>query len=176
MKLLEWEHPMRDQNEENFRQSMRRLAATVCVISCQNDGVRHGITVTSVTSLCFSPLSILVCINQRASVLAPLQKEQRYCINVLQASQVEISRRFSGGVPSEERFLDGNWEIEDGIPYLADAQANLFCEIDTAYGYSTHDIIIGRVARSRFAAKVAPLIYQDGIYAVGAPIPLSHAA
>ena len=167
---------MRDQNEENFRQSMRRLAATVCVISCQNEGIRHGITVTSVTSLCFSPLSILVCINQKASVLAPLHKEKRYCINLLQASQVEISRRFSGGVPAEERFRDGNWELEGGIPYLADAQANLFCEIDRAYSYSTHDIIIGRVSNSRFAAEVSPLIYQDGLYAIGAPIPLSNAA
>lgn len=167
---------MRDQDEENFRQSMRRLAATVCVISCQYEGVRHGITVTSVTSLCFSPLSILACINRKASILLPLQEVRRYCVNLLHASQVDISRRFSGGVPSSERFRDGRWEMEEGIPYLADAQANLFCEIDQAYGYSTHEIIVGRVYTSRFTDDVSPLIYRDGLYAVSSPIPLSTAA
>lgn len=167
---------MLDQNEENFRQSMRRLAATVCVISCQNEGVRYGITVTSVTSLCFSPLSILACINQKASIIGPLRKESRYCINLLQASQVDISKRFSGGVPADERFLVGNWAMKGDVPYLADAQANLFCEIDQAYSYSTHSIIIGCVTASRFATEVAPLIYQDGNYAVSAPIALQDAA
>ena len=161
---------MRDQDEDDFRQSMRRLAATVCVISCQHEGVRFGITVTSVTSLCFSPLSILACINQNASISAPLHAAGRYCINLLQSSQVNISKRFSGGVPASERFLAGNWQSKEGVPYLADAQANLFCEIDQAYRYSTHDIVIGRVLSSRFAAEVMPLIYQDGNFAVGAPI------
>ncbi|RFB76544.1 flavin reductase family protein [Methylovirgula sp. 4M-Z18] len=167
---------MLDQNQEDFRQSMRRLAATVCVISCQNEGVRYGITVTSVTSLCFSPLSILACINQKASISDPLRKERRYCINLLQASQVDISKRFSGGVPAEERFLVGNWALRNGMPYLSDAQANLFCEVDHAYCYSTHDIIVGRVIASRFASQVAPLIYQDGAYAVGAPLAFQSAA
>lgn len=167
---------MSDENVENFRQSMRRLAATVCVITCQSSGVRYGITVTSVTSLCFSPLSILACINKKASILTPLRAEGRYCINLLRAGQVDISKHFSGAVPAHERFSVGDWASQDGITYLADAQANLFCEIDQAHGYSTHDIIIGRVIRSRFTPEVAPLIYQDGNYAVGAPIPLQSAA
>ncbi|MCX8997461.1 flavin reductase family protein [Rhizobiaceae bacterium BDR2-2] len=167
---------MRDQDEEDFRQSMRRLAATVCVISCQHQGVRYGMTVTSVTSLCFSPLSILACINRKASIIAPLRREGHYCINVLKTSQADISRRFSGTVPADERFLTGDWALRDGMPYLSDAQANLFCEIDRAFGYATHDIVIGRVTASLFAAEVAPLIYRDGDYAASAPIALQDAA
>ena len=116
------------------------------------------------------------CINQKASLIDPLRRERRYCINVLQASQVDISKRFSGAVPANERFLAGDWALEDGVPYLADAQANLFCEIDESYGYATHEIIIGRVKSSRFASEVAPLIYQDGRYAISAPIAFQDAA
>lgn len=168
---------MHDQDLENFRQSMRRLAATVCIISCQQDGVRYGITVTSVTSLCMEPLSILACINQSASIRPHLRGVGRYCVNLLRQNQVDISKRFSGAVPADERFLLGDWRAsEDGVPYLADAQANIFCEIDQAFSYSTHDIIVGRVQSSRFNTEVAPLIYQDGKYAAGAPLALPAAA
>ncbi|EJK88143.1 MULTISPECIES: flavin reductase family protein [Rhizobium] len=168
---------MSDQHEENFRQSMRRLAATVCVISCRHEGVRFGITVTSVTSLCFKPLSILACINNGTSIIHPLLAEGRYCINVLQKSQVEISKRFSGGVPPSERFLVGGWaEDAQGIPYLPDAQANLFCEVDQTVAYSTHQIVIGRAIASGFAERVDPLIYQNGGYVACAPLLLNDAA
>jgi flavin reductase (DIM6/NTAB) family NADH-FMN oxidoreductase RutF len=165
------------QDLENFRQSMRRLAATVCIISCQRDGVRYGITVTSVTSLCMEPQSILSCINQSASIRPHIRDVGRYCVNLLTQRQADISKRFSGGVPASERFLEGNWCVsDDGIPYLADAQANIFCEIDEAFAYATHDILVGRVISSRFNTEIAPLLYQDGKYAVGAPLDLSAAA
>lgn len=162
---------MSEQHDENFRQSMRRLAATVCLVSCQHQGARFGITVTSVTSLCFKPLSILVCINSGTSIIAPLLAEGHYCINLLQKSQVELSKRFSGGVPADQRFLVGNWaETADGVPYLPEAQANLFCEVDQTIAYSTHHIVIGRATAAAFAETVAPLIYQNGDYVAGAPL------
>ena len=168
---------MSDLQEENFRQSMRRLAATVCIISCERGGVRSGITLTSVTSLCFDPLSILACVNKTSSVIGPLLDRGAYCINVLQKSQVDISKRFSSRVPTSERFDLGNWASgPSGIPYLCGAQANLFCEIDQSLAYATHQILIGRVISANFIEKVDPLIYQDGRYAGCEPLALSEAA
>ncbi|CAN7735803.1 flavin reductase family protein [Phyllobacterium sp. LjRoot231] len=157
--------------QESFRQSMRRLASTVSVISCQNEGVRYGITVTAVTSLCFEPLSVLTCINSTSSIIMPLLKEGRFCINLLQNSQSEISQRFSGKAKGEERFEFGDWHsAEDSIPYLAGAQANLFCDVDQVVHYSTHRIVIGRVKDAKFEQDVAPLIYQNGRYATSVPM------
>ncbi|GAB4070986.1 flavin reductase family protein [Ancylobacter sonchi] len=164
-----------DQRTEHFRQSMRRLASTVCVISCKRDGERYGITVTSVTPLSFSPISILTCVNKSASISAPLKDEGRYCINVLRASQADVSNSFSGSLPPKERFGVGEWAEMDGVPYLPNAQASLFCEIDQAISYATHDIIIGGVTAAYFAADIAPLIYQNGSYAVAAPLALQKA-
>lgn len=164
-----------DQRTEHFRQSMRRLASTVCVISCKRGGMRYGITVTSVTPLSFSPISILACVNKSASISAPLKDEGRYCINVLSASQAEVSNSFSGALPLNERFDVGGWAEMDGIPYLSDAQASLFCEIDQIISYATHDIIIGRVLAAPFAPDIAPLVYQNGSYAVTAPLALQKA-
>jgi len=164
-----------DLRTEHFRQSMRRVASTVCVISCRHEGRRYGITVTSVTPLSFAPISILACVNRRSSISVPLKEEGRYCVNVLRASQSEISNSFSGGLPAENRFDIGEWAEKDGIPYLPNAQANLFCEMDQTVSYATHDIVIGRVTEVSFASDVDPLIYQNGAYALTSPIVLQKA-
>ncbi len=167
---------MRTQQEDDFRQCMRRLAATVSIISCEHEGRRHGITITSVASLSFAPLSILCCINRGASISQPLKGARRFCVSLLDQSQIGISQAFSGAVRADERFSSGGWSTSaDGIPYLDGAQANLFCDLDEAYGYATHDIVIGRVVASRFSADVAPLLYQNGAYSAGIPIPATAA-
>ncbi len=56
----------------NFRKAMRRLTSAVSVISAMHDGVRHGITVTSVTSVSMAPPSLLFCVNRAASLHDPV--------------------------------------------------------------------------------------------------------
>ena len=58
----------------------------------------------------------------------------------------------------------------DGSPFLADAQANLFCQLDQATRYHTHTIFVGRVYSITVQQPVDPLVYQDGTYAVAKPI------
>lgn len=158
--------------KESFRYCMRRMAATVCIITCHHNGMRYGITVTAVTSLCFDPVSILVCINNSSSLLAPLLAGKKYCINLLNQNHAFISARFSSSQAPQERFAVGEWRATDqDIPYLADAQANLFCELDQALPYATHHIVIGRVDDCRFSDEIAPLIYQNGAYAISSPLP-----
>jgi hypothetical protein len=39
----------------------------------------------------------------------------------------------------DDRFRLGNWDrAADGLPFLADAQANLFCHVDRTLDYQTH--------------------------------------
>jgi len=152
--------------KEMFRQSMRRLASTVSVITCASGDRWYGITATAVTSLCAEPASVLVCINQSSSIISPLLSERAFYVNLLNSSHVDISQNFGGRVKGNERFHEGIWKAgERGMPYLCDAQANLFCRVDGDLTYGTHKIIIGRVEGGRFATEVKPLIYQNGGYA-----------
>ena len=71
----------------------------------------------------------------------------------------------SGAAKGEARFGEGLWERdEDGIPYLADAQASISCVQDGRMSYGTHDIFIGKVKSVRTTDFVRPLVYVDGIY------------
>ena len=158
--------------QDMFRHSMRRHATTVSVVTCASGGVRHGMTATAVSALCMEPASLLVCINAQASFLAPLLAERAFCVNFLRSSQAHISHLFGGEAKAEARFAKGLWHADTaGIPYLADAQASIFCQVDEVVPYGTHKIIIGRVERGQFAADFEPLIYQNGTYMTSRRIP-----
>ena len=48
-----------------FRDSMRRIASTVTIITATDHDRHHGMTVTAVTSVSMEPPSLLVCLNNR---------------------------------------------------------------------------------------------------------------
>jgi flavin reductase len=151
-----------------FRKAMRRLTSAVTVITTCHESCRYGMTATAVTSVSADPPSLLICINRSSSVHDPLIGSGRFCVNILLAEQTDIAAAFSGGVPQEMRFSQGSWAADEtGVPFLHDAQANIFCEADAISSYGTHSIIVGKVADVLVHDRVTPLLYQNGRYTVG---------
>ena len=123
-------------------------------------------TATSVTSLCATPPAVLLCVNRAAGFYSAISGSAFFAVNLLHRSQAEISQAFGGRLEPKERFSRGMWEYTpDGMPYLVDAQAALFCQNEgVSFNYGTHGVFVGRVLRVRIAGELAPLIYQDGKY------------
>ena len=148
-----------------FRNAMRRFASTVSIISVQSGADRHGTTATAVTSVSFDPPSLLVCINQDSRLHQFLQSESRFCVNFLHVGNRHISHVFSSSISSAERFAHGDWRADrHDVPYLADAQANIFCMKDVELPYGSHTIFIGRVFDARVRDDISPLLYGNGCY------------
>lgn len=147
-----------------FKRAMRRLASTVTIISTADvNGQRYGMTATAVNSLSMDPPSLLICVNEGASIHAPLLGRARFCVNVLTTEHEELVAAFSGKLKGEARFQVGEWRSEDsGMPYLEGAQCNLFCDIDTVIPYGTHSVIVGKVSAARVEEGIRPLIFADG--------------
>lgn len=147
-----------------FKRAMRRLASTVTIISTADaNGSRHGMTATAVNSIAADPPSLLICVNHGASIHAPLTQRGRFCVNVLTTQHEDLVAAFSGKLKGDARFEVGEWRNEAcGIPYLRDAQCNLFCDVDTVVPYGTHSIVIGRVSAVVVGEVVCPLVYADG--------------
>ena len=88
-----------------------------------------------------------------------------FCVNFLCADQEHISRMFSDSSRRQERFQTGNWELKPGrAPYLADAQANIFCRRTNAFLIQSHRVFVGQVFEVRHLRTIAPLLYLDGAY------------
>lgn len=148
----------------NFKAAMRRLAATVTIITAKDGAACHGMTATAVTSLTATPPSILACVNQTASIHHPIGNSGQYCINLLGCDHSDLVASFSGKLTGEERFTSGTWaKSDDGIPYLSDAQANIFCTVVNTIKHESHTIFIGRVDEVFIQGESSPLLYQEGM-------------
>ena len=149
-----------------FKLAMRRLAATVTIVTAGLEGRRFGMTATAVTSVTAAPPTLLICINRSASIHDIIVDSGRYCVNILGTHHAALVGPFGGTVEGEARFGHGAWSHDmGGMPYLDDAQANLFCGIRQNVPYGSHSILIGEVLSVHLSEAVAPLLYQDGALA-----------
>jgi flavin reductase (DIM6/NTAB) family NADH-FMN oxidoreductase RutF len=151
---------------QGMRSAMRRLVASVVVVTARHDGVRYAMAASAVTSLSMDPPSLLLCVNKSASIYPILEAETDFCINVLSRSHEPIAVASSGAQKGEGRFAVGDWrdDPDTDTPFLGDAQASLICAVDGIHYYGTHGIFIGRVKRVHLHGDVYPLIYVDGRY------------
>jgi flavin reductase (DIM6/NTAB) family NADH-FMN oxidoreductase RutF len=159
-----------DDLRAQFRAAMRRHPAAVTIVTAADERRHHGMTATAVTSLSLEPPSLLVCVNRTALLHDILVSARRFCVNLLGSDQAHLSGAFGGSVPPAKRFELGTWlRTAEGIDFLADAQANIFCRCVAVVPYGTHAIFIGEVEWVRLSSPVAPLIYHDATYCTSIP-------
>jgi|TARA_B100001741_G_C16095838_1_gene388751 flavin reductase (DIM6/NTAB) family NADH-FMN oxidoreductase RutF len=150
--------------QDNFRLAMRRYIYSVSIMSNKDDnGNSNAITVSSVTSISMDPPSLLICINKSSRIHDTLQIGSKFCINLLKKDQEELSNICSDEESYEERFNNENWDTEE-IPFLSNAQANIFCKVDKLTSYHTHTIVVGLVENANHTNEISTLTYVDGKY------------
>ncbi len=150
--------------QDNFRLAMRRYIYSVSIMSNKDDnGNSNAITVSSVTSISMDPPSLLICINKSSRIHDTLQIGSKFCINLLKKDQEELSNICWDEESYEERFNNENWDTEE-IPFLSNAQANIFCKVDKLTSYHTHTIVVGLVENANHTNEISTLTYVDGKY------------
>ena len=149
--------------QDNFRLAMRRYIYSVSIMSSKDDGYLNAITVSSVTSISMDPPSLLICINKSARIHDTLKIGSEFCINLLNKDQEELSNICSDEDSYDERFKDKNWNTK-GVPFLANAQANIFCKVDKLSSYHTHTIVVGLVQDANYSDEISTLTDVDGNY------------
>jgi flavin reductase (DIM6/NTAB) family NADH-FMN oxidoreductase RutF len=154
-----------------YRSAMRRQASTVTIISTGSTKFRHGITATAMTSVSMEPPSLLACINRMNHLHGLLEEQENFCVNLLHSSHVKVSEVFSGQKLAKNRFEWGNWATHPtGLPYLADAQSNIFCRKTLSIPYGSHTIFVGEAFEVESRDEIAPLMYANGSYATCIPM------
>ena len=106
--------PQGDELSAAVRHALRRLAKAVAILTCQHEGVRYAMAATAVSEVSMDPPSMLICVNQSASLYAPLRAGADFCINILHQSHEDISRLCSASPRGEARFAKGRWSASRG--------------------------------------------------------------
>lgn len=150
-----------------FKEAMRRLAASVCLITtAQDDGQRFGLTATAVCSLSAEPPMLLCCLNRASHSFGAVAEAGRFCVNVLSLEDAAVAHHFSGDRPAAEKFSAGSWRTgATGAPMLASALAAFDCRLSQTVEAATHAIMIGEVQEVALCAGGSrPLLYAEGGY------------
>ena len=151
----------------DFREGMRRLAASVCLITtARRDGARYGLTATAVCSLSAEPPMLLCCLNRASHSFAAVSEAGVFCVNVLGQADAGVAHRFSGDRPAAEKFEAGVWAVgATGAPRLATALAAFDCKLAQVVEAGSHAILLGSVVQVDLVeAPAPPLLYAQGGY------------
>lgn len=147
---------------EDFRQVMGNHAAGVVVVSTAWNGVNHGVTINSMTSVSLNPAIVLVCLNHNSQTAAAVRSRGWFSLNLLDESQELISRQFVR--KDVDRFADVPLhDRTDGLPLITGAAGHLVCRLKAIDSVGDHYVIYGDVTECS-KRGTRPLLYHKGQY------------
>jgi 3-hydroxy-9,10-secoandrosta-1,3,5(10)-triene-9,17-dione monooxygenase reductase component len=145
-----------------FRRVMGSFATGVAVVTTSRGGEQFGMTINSLTSVSLEPLIVLICVVKGSRTGAAIRERGRFAINLLNADQEEISRRFVS--KEQHRFRRENAsENFWGVPLMEGALASLVCDVHLVHEIGDHDVVYGRALHCE-ASEGKPLLYWRGAY------------
>jgi flavin reductase (DIM6/NTAB) family NADH-FMN oxidoreductase RutF len=156
-----------EENSEQLRNAMRFWATGITVVTAAYEGMRHGMTVSSFTSVSLEPAQVLVSLQQNTRTHDLIMRSRAFGINILNDNQKEISDKFAGRIADEENRLSQveTFKIRSNIPFIKGGMAHLECKVVTTIGSGTHTIFIGEVLEVVTSEQPAePLIYYNRKY------------
>lgn len=127
------------------REITGRVAAGIAVMTLVDDqGVRRGMTISSLTPVSADPPSVLMCIGGAASARPALIEGRAFCANVLAADQAKVSMGFAWG--DADPFEVFSWRpAADGTPILDDTAAHLLCRVERVVEHHGTAVVLAAV-------------------------------
>jgi flavin reductase (DIM6/NTAB) family NADH-FMN oxidoreductase RutF len=153
-----------DQNE--LRKAMRRWASGVTVVTASYNNKKHGMTVSSFTSVSVKPPLVTISLMKDSRTLDMLTSSNSFAITILSTDQVEISKIFAGQIGDDNERFDGieTYELVTGAPLIAAGLAFFDCKVFDKFDFSSNSLIIGEVLEVKINPAGQPLLYFDQHY------------
>jgi flavin reductase (DIM6/NTAB) family NADH-FMN oxidoreductase RutF len=147
----------------DFRNALGTFATGVTIITAVTpDGKPYGLTCNSFASVSLNPPLVLWSLGMFSNGLSVFQNASHFTVNVLGASQQELSNRFSKS--SEDKFAGVEWTPGLGkAPVLANCVATFQCRAANRYYGGDHIIFLGAVEAYAYNRQ-EPLLFARGGY------------
>jgi flavin reductase (DIM6/NTAB) family NADH-FMN oxidoreductase RutF len=154
-----------------LRSALGHWPSGVSVVTTRVGSQSAGMTVSSFFSVSLSPPLVAVCIDRKALTLGLLAQSGRFAVNVLAATQSELSDRFAAKDNEPTRFDGVSLDAVDGAqsPLLSGAVLHLDCALTATHDAGDHVLCIGEVGVA-IAHPGAPLVYHASGYHTLGPL------
>ena len=145
---------------------MRMWSTGVTVVTVQHNNRRHGMTVSSFTSVSLDPPLVLVSLEQITKTHRLVQQAGYFGVTILEESQQQVSDRFAGRISEYRDRFDGleTFAMVSGAPMLAQGLAWLDCQVVVTYQAGNHTVFIGEVLAVKSRDTGQPLLYYNRDY------------
>ena len=149
--------------KQQFRRICGKFASGITVATVLDSaGGVHGMTANSFTSVSLTPPLVLICVDHRARIREHFRIGEFFGINILSASQKDLSDKFAGS--GYDRFAGVNWYPgQTGVPLLPDVLATIECSRLNVVTAGDHDIVIGEVLHAD-CRDGDPLVFYSSQY------------
>lgn len=142
--------------EQEFRDLMAGVCASVTVVTATAEGLPHGTTVSAFASLSLRPPMVTVALDRASGVLSRITSTGRFGVNVLGQAQDDLAMAFARR--GADRFDGVDWHFDHGLPRLDSAPGWLVCEVSDVVEGGDHLLLLGTVLHAR-TTPAAPLVY-----------------
>jgi flavin reductase (DIM6/NTAB) family NADH-FMN oxidoreductase RutF len=151
---------------EQLRRTMRLWATGVTVVTAQADEQRHGLTVSSFTSVSLNPPLVLVSIANASRTGELIRRSGHFGVTILSESQQELSDIFAGRVAeTADRFAGlETGTLVSGAPFFVGGLAWLDCCLKSTIPVGMSTVYLGEVLAVKNADSGQPLLYFDRVY------------
>jgi flavin reductase (DIM6/NTAB) family NADH-FMN oxidoreductase RutF len=153
---------------EQLRQTMRAWSSGVTIVTVAYQGLTHGMTVSSFTSVALDPPLVIVSLQADSRTHELISKAGTFAVTILSADQAELSDRFAGRIPDTEDRMAGQATetLLTGAPLLQGGLAFLDCRTVQVIPAGSNTLFLAEVlaARSARDGEAAPLVYHNQRY------------
>ncbi|MBI5963752.1 MAG: flavin reductase [Chloroflexi bacterium] len=153
-------------DSEKLRAAMRAWSAGVTVVTAVHEGVKHGMTVNSFTSISLDPALVTISLQQSARTHELVIQSRAFGLTILSNEQVKISDLFAGRMSeTEDRFADLQTEtLVTGSPLIVGGLAWLDCRVVETFDAGMNTLFIAEVVAASGSGDGLPLIYHNRKY------------
>lgn len=145
-----------------FRKTLSHFASGVTIVTTRAGETDYGLTVSAFSSLSLTPPLVLICIEKSVKTHDAIRSAGRYVVNLLGATQQELSNRFASRI--EDKFAGLELRRgQTGIAILPASLGFLECSVTSELEGGDHTIFVGEI-ESAETFDGPPLVYFRGAY------------
>ena len=151
---------------EDLREMMRSWTSGVALVTSHLDGHRHGMTVSSFTSVAMAPPSVLVCIDTTSRTHDMILSSGIFAVAILAEDQREVADRFAGRQGEFEDRFESLPVITtaSGCPIPDGALAYVDCRVAATHSGGASTVFMGQTTEAKILRQAPPLVYHDQHY------------
>jgi flavin reductase (DIM6/NTAB) family NADH-FMN oxidoreductase RutF len=152
---------------EQLRAAMRAWSAGVTVVTALYEGIQHGMTVNSFTSISLDPALITISLQGSTRTHELVSKARIFGLTILSEEQAHISDLFAGRTSTDpqNRFADLQTEtLVTGAPLIVGGLAWMDCRVIQTFEAGLNTLFIAEVLAARGTGEGKPLIYHNRVY------------